>query len=65
MIGGLLLAGLGFLFVTLSRVPGLGQLPGDFHYEGENVHFYFPLTTCLLFSVVLSLLLYIASLFSR
>ena len=48
----LLVAGL--LWPLLSRV-GLGRLPGDIVIERENVTFYFPLMTCLLLSVVLSL----------
>lgn len=35
----------------------LGRLPGDIRIETKNGGFYFPLTTCLLLSVVLSLLL--------
>lgn len=37
----------------------LGRLPGDIHYSREGVHFYFPLTTCLLASVLLSVLLWL------
>ena len=48
----LLVAGL--LWPLLSRV-GLGRLPGDIVIERENVTFYFPLMTCLLLSVVFSL----------
>ena len=45
-----------------SRIPGLGRLPGDIVYRKGNFTFYFPLVTCLLLSVILSLLL---SLFRR
>jgi hypothetical protein len=34
----------------------LGRLPGDIRHEGANFKFYFPLTTCLLISVVLTLI---------
>ncbi|HEX4604867.1 MAG TPA: DUF2905 domain-containing protein [Candidatus Angelobacter sp.] len=37
----------------------LGRLPGDIVYRGKNTVFYFPLTTCILISVVLSLLLWL------
>jgi hypothetical protein len=40
----------------LTRVP-LGRLPGDIVIRGKNGSFYFPIVTCLLVSVVLSLLL--------
>ncbi len=37
----------------------LGRLPGDFAWRGKRSSVYFPLATCLLLSVVLSLLLYL------
>jgi hypothetical protein len=51
---GLVLLAAGLLWPLLSRV-GLGRLPGDIVIERENVTFYFPLMTCLLLSVVFSL----------
>jgi hypothetical protein len=45
-----------------GKVPWLGRLPGDIHIERGNWTFYFPLVTCLLVSVVLTLLF---SLFGR
>ena len=50
---GLLIAGVGLL-VTLG-VP-LGRLPGDFRIQRGNFSFYFPLTTSILVSVVLTLI---------
>ena len=38
---------------------GLGRLPGDIHVERENFSFYFPLTTGIVISLVVSLLLWI------
>ena len=43
------------LWPYLSRL-GLGRLPGDIVIERENMTFYFPLVTCLLVSVLLSLI---------
>jgi hypothetical protein len=37
----------------------LGRLPGDFHFAKGNAHFYFPLATCLLASMLLSLMLWL------
>jgi Protein of unknown function (DUF2905) len=46
------------LFLTFGlRVPFLGKLPGDISIDRGNVHFYFPIATGLLLSVVLTLLL--------
>lgn len=48
---------LGVAWPLLSRLP-FGRLPGDIHIERENFSLYFPLTTGLLISVVLSLILW-------
>ena len=46
------------LFLALGwRIPFLGKLPGDISVDRGNVHFYFPIVTCLLLSLVLTLLL--------
>jgi len=46
------------LFLALGlRIPFLGKLPGDISVDRGNVHFYFPIATSLLLSVVLTLLL--------
>jgi membrane protein implicated in regulation of membrane protease activity len=56
VVGGLILV-VG-LFLSLGlRIPFLGKLPGDISIDRGNVHFYFPVVTCLLLSVVLTLLL--------
>jgi hypothetical protein len=48
---------LGAAWPLLSKLP-FGRLPGDIYIERENFSFYFPLTTGLLVSVVLSLILW-------
>jgi hypothetical protein len=45
-----------------GKVPWLGRLPGDIHIQRGNWSFYFPLVTCLIVSIVLTLLF---SLFGR
>ncbi len=59
---GLLLAVLGGLILLASRfgMP-VGRLPGDISYKGKSFTFYFPLGTCILISVVLSVVLYLLS----
>jgi Ca2+/Na+ antiporter len=61
----LLLIGAIFILLglVLKLVPGikLFHLPGDIVVKKENVTFYFPITTMLLLSLLLSLVLYIAS----
>jgi hypothetical protein len=54
IVFGLVILVVGLLWPYLSRI-GLGRLPGDIVIERENMTFYFPLMTCLLVSVLLSL----------
>jgi len=42
-----------------NKLSWLGHLPGDIRIEKENVRIYFPVTTMILISVVLSLILYL------
>ena len=57
---------LGMLFLALGRthLPFM-HLPGDFYYRGKNGAFYFPLTTCILLSVVLSAVFYLINRLTR
>jgi len=57
LVVGLLLVGLGALLWLLGRIPGVGRLPGDIYIKRGNFIFYFPLATCILISIVISLLL--------
>jgi hypothetical protein len=50
----------GLLWPYLSQI-GLGRLPGDIVIERENMTFYFPLMTCLLVSVLLSLVFWVVN----
>jgi hypothetical protein len=63
LVLGLILAGFGLIWILAPSIPWLGRLPGDIRIEGENYRFYFPLVTCLLASLVLSLVLWIVRLF--
>jgi len=62
MIGGivLFLIGGGVYLAAKFGIP-LGRLPGDIRIEGENGSFYFPITTSILVSVVLTVVLYLIS----
>ncbi|HEV2960312.1 MAG TPA: DUF2905 domain-containing protein [Candidatus Angelobacter sp.] len=52
------LAGLVFLLAGKLHLP-LGRLPGDIVYRGKNMTFYFPLVTCLILSLIFSLVLWL------
>jgi len=59
---GAVLIGIGLLFVLFSRAGlPIGRLPGDIVVRRRNFSFYFPLTTSILLSIVLSLLFYFLS----
>ncbi|GEB31791.1 MULTISPECIES: DUF2905 domain-containing protein [Brevibacillus] len=63
VIGGAVLIVIGLLWQVGGRFLPLGRLPGDIVVEKENVKFYFPIVTCIVISVVLSLLMYVIRLF--
>ncbi len=54
---GIMLIIAGILLSIFGKVPGLGKLPGDIYLRKGSFTFYFPLTTCLLLSLVLTLVL--------
>lgn len=55
---GLLIAGIGGLLWLFRGLPlHLGQLPGDIHIRGDRWSLFFPLTTCIVVSIVLTILL--------
>ncbi|HZQ51731.1 MAG TPA: DUF2905 domain-containing protein [Bryobacteraceae bacterium] len=60
ILAGLVLVVLGIIVTALSRlnIP-LGRLPGDVVWRGKNTSFYFPWVTCLLLSIVGSLILWL------
>ena len=58
IVFGLLIALAGVVLLLVGRVPWIGRLPGDIHFQRGNFTFYFPLATSLLLSVVLTLILY-------
>lgn len=61
LLGAVLMV-LGVVFVLAPKIPFLGKLPGDIHLKGKNWSFSFPVVTCIVVSIVLTLLL---NLFSR
>ena len=59
VIAGIVLVAAGLLWPYLTRL-GLGRLPGDIAIRGEHGGFYFPIVTCLVVSLVLSLIFWLA-----
>jgi hypothetical protein len=57
---GILLVVLGLLVVIGDKLPfRIGRLPGDIYMRGKHITFYFPIISCLLISLVLSLVLWL------
>ncbi|MBP8960421.1 MAG: DUF2905 domain-containing protein [Bacteroidales bacterium] len=54
----LVIAGL-IIYFAADKLSWLGHLPGDIRIEKENVRFYFPITTMIILSILLSLILWI------
>ncbi|MED1952532.1 MULTISPECIES: DUF2905 domain-containing protein [Brevibacillus] len=63
IIGGAVLIVIGLLWQIGGRFLPLGRLPGDIVVEKENMRFYFPVVTCIVISIVLSLATYLFRLF--
>ncbi len=58
LIFGILLVLLGLLWPWITKL-GLGRLPGDIVVKRDNFSFYFPITTCILISALLSFLFWL------
>lgn len=52
---GIVLLAAGILVGIFGKFPGIGRLPGDLYFRKGSFTFYFPLTTCLLLSLLLTL----------
>jgi hypothetical protein len=60
IVAGLILVAAGVLVSLAGRLPfRLGRLPGDIYIHGRNSTFVFPLTTCILISVIVSLVMWL------
>jgi len=60
IVMGLVLVVAGVFLTLAGRLPfRLGHLPGDIRVHGKNTAFYFPITTCILLSLLLTLVIWI------
>jgi len=62
---GLVIAGIGAIWLLAPHIPWLGKLPGDIAVEGKSVRFYFPVVTCIVLSLLLTGILWLVRFFSR
>jgi hypothetical protein len=61
IISGIILVVAGILIQFSDKIPHLGKLPGDIRIERENFTFYFPVVSCILISIVVSIILFLIS----
>ena len=59
IVFGLVLVAVGVVLSFAPKIPWLGRLPGDIYLNRGNFTFYFPLTTCILLSLIITLVLYL------
>ena len=59
IILGIIIIAFGIVITFAGKIPWLGRLPGDIHIKRDNFTFYFPLATCILLSVLFSLIFWL------
>ena len=57
LFGGLILILAGALLLILAKLPFIGKLPGDVHIQRRGFSLYLPLATCLLLSILMTIML--------
>ena len=66
LVIGIVLVGVGALLLSGAKLPyRIGRLPGDIVIQGRNGSFYFPIVTCIIVSLLFTLLMWILNLFRR
>ena len=65
IVAGLVIVGIGVVWLLAPSIPWLGKLPGDIQIERENFRFYFPVATCIVISVLLTGIIWLIRFFSR
>jgi hypothetical protein len=56
MVFGVIMIIVGAFIWLGGKIPGIGRLPGDIFIKREHFTFYFPIVTCIIISIVLSLI---------
>jgi len=59
IIMGIILILIGIIMTAGSNIPWIGRLPGDIIIKKDDFSLYFPLTSCIIMSIILTLLLYL------
>jgi ABC-type antimicrobial peptide transport system permease subunit len=64
LLTGIILALIGVIIILLGHL-GLFRLPGDLQFGGKNWKVYIPIASCIIISIILTLILLLISYFSR
>lgn len=64
ILAGLIIAGLGVFVLVIGRF-GLFRLPGDLEFASRNWRIYFPIASCVLISIILTLVLWLINCLRR
>ncbi len=56
IVAGIILIVMGLAFLFAGKIPFLGRLPGDISIQKERFGFYFPITTCIIISIMITIL---------
>ncbi|MDI6591690.1 MAG: DUF2905 domain-containing protein [Patescibacteria group bacterium] len=65
IFSGFLLVLIGTIFLFGSKIPYLGKLPGDIYVKRGSFTFFAPIGTCLVISIIISLIFYLISKFFK
>ena len=65
IVFGLVLTGVGIVLMFFDKIPLLGKLPGDINIKKDNFQFYFPITSSLILSFLLSIVFWLISFLTR
>jgi len=59
IIFGIIIIVIGIFLTFAGKIPWLGRLPGDIHIKRDNFTFYFPMATCIILSIFISLIFWL------
>ncbi len=65
MLIGAIIFAVGLVVLIAPKIPWLGRLPGDIDFKGRNFRVYFPIVTCIILSILLTILLNLMNFFRR
>jgi hypothetical protein len=59
IIAGAVIAVIGAILMLSGKLPWIGRLPGDIMVQKKNFTFYFPIATCILLSIIISIIFWL------